>query len=299
MKIDRRRFIAATLIPALSGSLMVQAAFGQMVPAWPDAATDLTETLQAAIDGARDTGHLALPAGRFSTRGLRLPSGFMLTGVPGATQLVHLAALPCLAPRVSQHRSGRTVDRRQRCGRRGVAWRTCPLCRLRERDHPRLRGFQYGAQRHHADEIIRAGRKLPGERQRLYGAVRLRRRRRLYRGQHHCRMRQWGHQGLARRSGRRRHNHFGQPDLGHRLGRWWERAERNGINIFRADEVIVSGNHISDCAFSAVRLNATNNTHITGNTCLASGEVAIFSEFSFTGSVIANTSSTGPQLASR
>jgi len=62
----------------------------------------------------------------------------------------------------------------------------------------------------------------------------------------------------------------------------------NGINIFRADEVIVADNHIADCAFSAVRLNTTNNTAVTGNVCLDSGEVAIFSEFAFTGSMIAN-----------
>jgi uncharacterized secreted repeat protein (TIGR03808 family) len=62
----------------------------------------------------------------------------------------------------------------------------------------------------------------------------------------------------------------------------------NGINIFKADEVIVANNHISDCAFTAVRLNSTNNSQVSGNVCLRSGEVAIFSEFAFSGSVIAN-----------
>ena len=62
----------------------------------------------------------------------------------------------------------------------------------------------------------------------------------------------------------------------------------NGINIFRADGVIIAGNQLSDCAFSAIRLNTTNNTQVSGNTCLRSGEVAIFSEFAFSGSIIAN-----------
>jgi len=62
----------------------------------------------------------------------------------------------------------------------------------------------------------------------------------------------------------------------------------NGINVFRAGEVIVANNHISDCAFSAVRLNSTTNSQVTGNTCVDSGETAIFSEFAFSGSVIAN-----------
>ena len=61
----------------------------------------------------------------------------------------------------------------------------------------------------------------------------------------------------------------------------------NGINVFQADEVIVADNHITDCAFSAVRVNACRNTQVRGNTCIASGEVAIFSEFGFSGSVIA------------
>lgn len=62
----------------------------------------------------------------------------------------------------------------------------------------------------------------------------------------------------------------------------------NGINVFQADDVIVASNHISDCAFTAVRLNGTRNSQVSGNTCLRSGEVAIFSEFEFSGSVIAN-----------
>ncbi len=62
----------------------------------------------------------------------------------------------------------------------------------------------------------------------------------------------------------------------------------NGINVFRADGVSVSDNHITDCAFSAIRLNATNDTRIIGNHCENSGEVTIFSEFGFSGSIISN-----------
>ncbi|MCS6759745.1 MAG: TIGR03808 family TAT-translocated repetitive protein [Candidatus Devosia euplotis] len=62
----------------------------------------------------------------------------------------------------------------------------------------------------------------------------------------------------------------------------------NGINVFWVDEVIVANNHIADCAFSAVRLNSTNDCQVSGNICQRSGEVAIFSEFAFSGSIIAN-----------
>ncbi|MDD9910799.1 MAG: TIGR03808 family TAT-translocated repetitive protein [Ahrensia sp.] len=62
----------------------------------------------------------------------------------------------------------------------------------------------------------------------------------------------------------------------------------NGINLFRTEGVIVSGNHVSDCAFSAIRANSASNAQITGNTCLRSGETAVYSEFAFQGALIAN-----------
>lgn len=62
----------------------------------------------------------------------------------------------------------------------------------------------------------------------------------------------------------------------------------NGINVFKADGVIIADNRIGKCAFSAIRLNATNNTQVSGNICTDCQEIAIFSEFGFSGSVIAN-----------
>jgi uncharacterized secreted repeat protein (TIGR03808 family) len=62
----------------------------------------------------------------------------------------------------------------------------------------------------------------------------------------------------------------------------------NGVNVYRAAGVTVSGNRLLSCAFSAIRLNATEDTIVAANTCLDSGEVAIFSEFGFSGSVIAD-----------
>lgn len=61
----------------------------------------------------------------------------------------------------------------------------------------------------------------------------------------------------------------------------------NGINLFRANGVVVADNQIAQCAFTAIRLNTTQNVTVTGNLCRMSGEVAIFSEFGFSGSVIA------------
>ncbi|MCR9138983.1 MAG: TIGR03808 family TAT-translocated repetitive protein [Alphaproteobacteria bacterium] len=62
----------------------------------------------------------------------------------------------------------------------------------------------------------------------------------------------------------------------------------NGINVFRAGNVMVANNTVRDCAFSAIRSNSGSDIQIVGNQCLASGETAIYSEFSFEGAVVAN-----------
>lgn len=61
----------------------------------------------------------------------------------------------------------------------------------------------------------------------------------------------------------------------------------NGINVFRAGDVQVSGNVIRRCAYSAVRGNAASNLQIIANSCRDLGEVAIYAEFGFEGAVIA------------
>ncbi len=62
----------------------------------------------------------------------------------------------------------------------------------------------------------------------------------------------------------------------------------NGINVFRAGNVQVSNNVVSDCAFSAIRSNSGNNVQILGNSCNRSGETAIYAEFAFEGAIISN-----------
>lgn len=62
----------------------------------------------------------------------------------------------------------------------------------------------------------------------------------------------------------------------------------NGINVYRAGNVLVANNQISDCAFTAVRNNSGADVQIIGNNCMRLGEVAIYSEFAVEGSIIAN-----------
>ncbi len=62
----------------------------------------------------------------------------------------------------------------------------------------------------------------------------------------------------------------------------------NGINIYRAGQVLVANNRITDCYFSAIRNNAGSNCQILGNNISRAGEVAIYVEFAFEGAVVSN-----------
>jgi uncharacterized secreted repeat protein (TIGR03808 family) len=70
----------------------------------------------------------------------------------------------------------------------------------------------------------------------------------------------------------------------------------NAINAFRAGNVIVRGNRIRNCDYSAVRGNSTSNIQITGNSVSDVREVALYSEFAFEGAVIANNPVDGAAL---
>jgi uncharacterized secreted repeat protein (TIGR03808 family) len=70
----------------------------------------------------------------------------------------------------------------------------------------------------------------------------------------------------------------------------------NAINAYRAGNVIVRGNRIRNCDYSAVRGNSASNIQISGNSVSSVREVALYSEFSFEGAVIANNTVDGAAL---
>ena len=67
----------------------------------------------------------------------------------------------------------------------------------------------------------------------------------------------------------------------------------NGINVFRAGNVLVSNNHVVDTAFTSIRFNSGSNAQIIGNNVSRAGEVSIYVEFSYQGAVVANNSIDG------
>ena len=67
----------------------------------------------------------------------------------------------------------------------------------------------------------------------------------------------------------------------------------NAINAFRAGNVIVRGNRIRNCDYSAVRGNSASNIQISGNSVSDVREVALYSEFAFEGAVISGNTVDG------
>jgi uncharacterized secreted repeat protein (TIGR03808 family) len=67
----------------------------------------------------------------------------------------------------------------------------------------------------------------------------------------------------------------------------------NAINAFRAGNVIVRGNRIKNCDYSAVRGNSASNIQIVNNSVTDVREVALYSEFSFEGAVISGNTVDG------
>jgi uncharacterized secreted repeat protein (TIGR03808 family) len=288
MKITRRKVMIGGTMGAFFGPFIAGKTLAQDAGLVPDADFDQTDALQAAIDAASGSGHLFLGAGRYRVSGLRLPSGFMLTGVPGATVLVHAGSDPLLLVEGQEDVSvvGMGFDG---SGAGGELWHG-GLVHVSDCDNVTIRDCAVGNTALNAITLLASSGRVENCRVSgsdytgifIYDAAGV-----------------WvdgntvtdcGNGGI--RVWRGQAGADGTMVTGNRIGGidWTDGGNGqngNGINIFQADGVIVADNHISDCAFSAVRLNATNNTQISGNTCLASGEVAIFSEFAFTGSVIA------------
>jgi uncharacterized secreted repeat protein (TIGR03808 family) len=62
----------------------------------------------------------------------------------------------------------------------------------------------------------------------------------------------------------------------------------NGINLDKANGVIVAGNRIDNCDFSAIRCFSSDNVQVSGNIATGSGETAIYVEFAFEGAVVSD-----------
>ena len=256
----------------------------------PDVVDDQSRMLQRAINAAAAEGRvLRLPPGSFVVSNIDLPDGARIAGAPGATRLIYGGhghfMLAEGARRIEL--SGLVLDgANQRLGGhvsglvhlRGVAEAVIEDTAIAGADGHGVTLEASGGRIHHS-EIF--GARLAG----IYAIE--------SRGLAITRnvVRDCANGGILV------HRWSEGEDAtlvdGNRAMRFSARAggtgqNGNGINIFRAGNVMVTNNHVSDCAFSAIRANSASNIQIVSNQAIRSGETAIYAEFSFEGAVIAS-----------
>jgi len=311
MSIDRRHFIGATAAtgaftateavaaPATSNTVPVSGLGVDAIHLGVrfNGTEDQTEVLQRAIDrtaGARLP--LILAPGVYRARGLVLPTGARLIGVPGATRIVATDNVPLITSRGADHVSltGLTFDGGGKTlpGNSGLV-QLAAGCGILVRDCEVTGSGQNGlvleaVEGEIANNTITASAAAAIFSLDARGLVIARN---IIRGAGNNGILVWrtdaGDDGTMVLENR-------IEDISARLGGSGQNG--NAINIFRAGNVIVQGNRIRNAAFSGVRGNAASNLSIIGNTCSTLGEVAIYAEFGFEGAVIANNTIDGAAL---
>jgi uncharacterized secreted repeat protein (TIGR03808 family) len=256
----------------------------------PRATADQSRLLQRLLDSASDSNHqIFLPAGSYAVSGIKLPARTRLAGIPGATRLVYTGDRTMFTAERAEfvQLAGLTIDGADQpldsyvtgiihiADSRGVDISGCTVegsyrsAIALDRSEGRIRGNTIRTARDAAIRAIEStGLSITDN------AVA------------DC-----GNAGIL--VYRWTEGQDGTIVTGNRIERIAAKdggtgQNGNGINVFRAHGVIVSNNRISSCAFTAVRANSANNVQIVGNTCTGSGEVGIYSEFSFEGAMIAN-----------
>ncbi|MDN2583469.1 TIGR03808 family TAT-translocated repetitive protein [Aquibium sp. ELW1220] len=311
--LDRRRFmagLAGAAIAAGTGAAMAAgtaSARGQVLSGFETAA--LRGAIDAAEFGVRPHGFddqsrafarllaaaagrdvpVALPAGTYVVSSITLPRRLVLSGVPGATRIAHGGDGPILVCEGAEHieLSGLVFDG----ANRGLADGVRASLDLRDVARLVIDGCGFVGSARSALALTRCGGRVT--RSTISGAADFG----LYSVDatgieisgntvSDC-----GNGGILVH--RRSPGEDGTLVTGNRVQRILARdggtgQVGNGINVFRAGSVMISGNHVSDCAFSAIRSNGGSNLQVTANTCLRSGETAIYSEFAFEGAVIAS-----------
>lgn len=256
----------------------------------PGAPDDQSAAFQRMVDEAARRGMpVFLPAGTYVISDINLPDGATIAGVPGRTQLVHGGDGPLLSGRTLRRvrLSGLVIDganRRTDTGTdglidlRGVIEATLEDLTVRgagrdgihlERCGGRIADCAIsGASRFALFAVESAGLVIRDNRISACanGGIIVHR---------------WteGHDGTI--IANNRIADIGAANGG--TGQWG-----NAINLYRADNVLVTGNRIERAAFSAVRGNAARGLQIVANNCRASGETAIYSEFGFENAIVAD-----------
>ena len=257
----------------------------------PNTGSDQSKALQAAIDRAAERGTvLTLPAGRYLVQGIKLRAGSHLRGTPGRTILAHASPGTLI--------TGDGADRARLEGL-VIEGSTHPLTGA---NHAGLVAISRSRNLVLADLEVQGSRANGIVLERCSGSVR------------DCNIAGAAQAGIVSLDavGLEIVNNTVADCANNGILVWRtdagedgtivasNRIERiravaggsgqngNGVNVYRAGSVLVTGNRIADCAYSAIRGNAASNIQMVGNSCARLGEVALYAEFGFEGALIAS-----------
>ena len=295
MRPNRRHIIAGLAAFALATPARAQAIVPELNAGTPD---DQSGPLQDALLRASSEGRpLFLPPGTYYVQNLQVPSNLVVEGIPGKTVLAAVGSAPVARVAGSAHVRFESIT--FSAGNGGPVASEAGLLEIEASDHVTLAdcaftgGKASGIAIHDAAAQINAcdflghglaaifsldSRGLTVSGNRIAGC---------------------GNGGIliwGNASRRGSSTVIGNSISGVGATAGGNGQNGNGINVFRCDDVLIANNRIADCAFTAIRLNSTSNVVVSGNLCRNSGEVAIFSEFAFTGSVISDNIVDGAAL---
>jgi uncharacterized secreted repeat protein (TIGR03808 family) len=285
----RRRTLLAGLAATAATPALAQSLDASAIGVVPDAGDQSAALQEALLRAAGEGRPLFLPAGTYLATNLLFPSDVLVEGVPGATILAASAADPLARISGNTDVTLRGISFSNGAG--GPADGQRGLLEIEASERITLEDCSFSGSpsngvvvRDAAAAITRcyfSGHAEAGIFSMDSRGVRI----------SGCVVTDCGNGGILIWSTDQRRD--GSIVIGNSIARidWkggGDGQNGNGINVFRSGEVIVADNHIADCAFSAVRLNGSRDCQVSGNICTNAGEVAIFSEFGFSGSVIAN-----------
>jgi uncharacterized secreted repeat protein (TIGR03808 family) len=301
---DRRHFlrgaaglgIAAAAAPAASAplaDLTVEASMRGAIDAqefgvWPGAVDPQSQRFRSMLERAAERRMpVFLPPGTYTVSNIRLPDGTSLHGVPGATRLVYGGDGFMLAgedaARIELY--GLTIDG----ANRALGDAAQALVEMRRVEAFTLDGCELAGSTGSAIACEKVSGRI--ERCRIAGAADYA----IYSVEAGDLQITGNSISDCANGGILVHRWQAASDgtrvIGNRVERIGARSGGtgqygNGINVFRADNVVVSNNVVNGCAFSAIRGNSAGNIQIVANQCIASGETAIYSEFAFEGAVV-------------
>lgn len=298
--LNRRRFLAGVLPMGIGATAAVCPATAQRAldlrgtidathfGITPGALDDQSRRFQSMLDrAAHGNEPVFLPPGNYIISNINLPKRISLRGIPGETRFIYSGEGHLLSSDGSDQvrLAGITIDG----GNRGLADYSRGLIELRGTGKFVFDDCEIFGSSKHNIVLERCGGRI--ERSTLSGALDAA----IYAVESRDlaissnTIQDCGNGGILVH--RWQSGDDGTQVTGNRIRRIGARSggtgqNGNGINVFRANGVMIANNEVADCAFSAIRSNSGSNLQINGNRCLRSGETAIYSEFKFEGAVI-------------